>query len=406
MSAAHTPLSASHFQQPLDQPNIKNRSAITSFQRQNLLSAPIMPSAMPAPCSRRRGRDSVGAATGCPVDEIMFPRYYEDAWADAATLGRPIERTDLERSLVFLLRMANMEEDQTIAADVRAIISDQRNCTVIALAAAIRDKLFESRHKSFTTSPWMQSVRFMLIKARVMDAMPVGEIVSILDFFFDPTLERNLKPLPLASEDSVVYPYPSGRLKVVIVGGGPTALASAISLAEKGAGKVEVHMYERRWVRKQSLNGSMYVDYPHTAKRRDQVVTLQDSVTTLLSKPSYQALFAGSPERVWPGSANIQIRKVEDRFLKRVQDPEFRGSIHLHTEGLMREDIAKVGDFHVLLGADGAASWVRKSYFSEFENDRGRSYALGIAFDRPAGLPWSQPLNVFLTLGQTRYLLK
>ena len=25
--------------------------------------------------------------------------------------------------------------------------------------------------------------------------------------------------------------------------------------------------------------------------------------------------------------------------------------------------------------------------------------------DRPAGLPWSQPLNMFLTLGQTRYLL-
>ncbi len=134
----------------------------------------------------------------------------------------------------------------------------------------------------------------------------------------------------------MVYKYPAGRLKVVIVGGGPTALSSAISLAEKGAGKVEVHMYEKRWIRCSTPNGS-YVDYPADAKRRDQVVTLQDSVTSLMSQQTYQALFQGRPERVWPGSANIQIRKVEDRLLQRCQADEFRGLIHLYTEGLERE---------------------------------------------------------------------
>lgn len=364
-----------------------------------------MPSAIQVPSSRRRSRASFGTApAGPPADEIAFPKFYEEAWRDVAT--HSTEPTDLERSIIFLLHMADLEEDQTIANVIRAIVTDQRICTVVNLAAAIRKNLFNDRHETFATSPWMQVVRFLLIKTNLIEATPVAEVISVLDFFFDPTIERNLTPLPLADENSVTYPYPSGRLKVVIVGGGPTALASAISLAEKGAGKVEVHMYERRWVRKQSTNGRIYVDYPETTKRRDQVVTLQDSVTTLLSQSSHQALFKGTPERVWPGSANIQIRKVEDRFLKRVQEPEFRGLIHLHTEGLTRDAISKVGDFHVLLGANGAASWVRKSYFSELENERGRSYALGIAFDRPAGLPWSQPLNVFLTLGQTRYLLK
>jgi 2-polyprenyl-6-methoxyphenol hydroxylase-like FAD-dependent oxidoreductase len=192
---------------------------------------------------------------------------------------------------------------------------------------------------------------------------------------------------------------------VCIIGGGPTGLASAISLAEKGQGKVEVHVWERRWV----VTETGTIDYPPTARRRDQVVTLQDSVTTLLSARSFEALFEGHPERVWPGSANIQIRKVEDRLLSRCQTDEFHGLIHLHAEGVTREELAagKCGDFHVLLGTDGAASWVRQNYFRGYEKERGKSYALGLAFDRGAkgGLPWSQPLNMFLTLGQTRYLL-
>ncbi|KAL7800333.1 hypothetical protein V8C37DRAFT_414235 [Trichoderma ceciliae] len=298
-------------------------------------------------------------------NNIIFPKIYEEAWGSCDDKSSD-DRSDFDRARIFLLRMTNMTPDPKIIVELRTIVAYPQNRTIQALATAIQHRIFGDSHGSFATTPLMQSVRFMLLKSRVPELILSNRTRSVVDFFFDPTLERNLNPAPTG--DVSIYKYPAGRLKVAIIGGGPTALASAIALAEKGAGSVEVHI--------------------------DQVVTLQDSVTRLLSKASFQALFADRPERVWPGSANIQIRKVEDRFLKRVQDPEFQSLIYLHCEGVTREDLANVGEFHVLLGADGAASWVRQS-----------SYALGLAFDRPAGLPWSQPLNIFLTLGQTRYLL-
>ncbi|KAK5991548.1 hypothetical protein PT974_09832 [Cladobotryum mycophilum] len=356
-----------------------------------------MPSSTLSTSAFRR-RSVSGNPANPSFNDIVFPKVYEQAWGSPED-GRP----DLDRARIFLLRIANMTPDPLIIEELRSIVSHPQNRTIPSLAAAVQTRVYGNRHADFETTPLMQSVRFMLIKARIPEIIYSDRTRSVIDFFFDPTLERNLKPLP--SRDVSVYQYPAGRLKVAIIGGGPTALAAAISLAEKGDGGVEIHMYEKRWIEKQGPNGETYVDYPSNARRRDQVVTLQDSVTRMLSKPSFQALFAGRPERVWPGSANIQIRKVEDRFLKRVQDPEFNGLIHLHCHGVERHDLARVGDFHVLLGADGAASWVRKSYFHGYENERGKSYALGLAFDRPEGLPWSQPLNIFLTLGQTRYLL-
>jgi len=348
---------------------------------------------------------SPSAATAPPTHhEILFPKLFEDAWGSSGgTHLAGDNRSSMERARVFLLRFGNMNPDLGLREELKAIAVNPEHGTVPALAYAVMQRIFGGRHASFAATPLLQCVRFMLIKTHAVGQLAGDDLTrTVMDFFLDPTLERNLNPPP---PDPVVYGYPSGRLKVAIVGGGPTALASAISLAEKGRGMVEVHMYERRWVWKHDQHGRPYVDYPPTARRRDQVVTLQESVTTLLSPASLEALFQGRPEKVWPGSANIQIRKVEDRFLKRCQHPEFSGLIHLHPEAMTRDELAKAGDFHVLLGADGAASWVRKNYFHGYENERGRSYALGLAFDRPAGLPWSQPLNVFLTLGQTRYLL-
>ncbi|KAM7192999.1 hypothetical protein V8F33_008047 [Rhypophila sp. PSN 637] len=342
-------------------------------------------------------------------DTMLFPQVYQDAWGMADT-----SRSDLERCRIFLLRFTNMSADVNLNTAVRSIVANQTQYnSIISIALGIKETIFFSRHADFTVSPLLQATRFFLIKSGLAGGA-IGkftcspQVRELLDFFFDPTLHRNLDPPlpPAANVQMVSYKYPSGRLKVCIIGGGPSGLASAISLAEKGAGNIEVHVWERRWIINPRTGR---VDYPATAKRRDQVVTLQDSVTNLLSPKSYAALFAGRPERVWPGSANIQIRKVEDRFLARCQDEEFKGLIHLHAQGVNREELAqgKCGDFHVLLGTDGAASWVRGSYFRGYEKERGRSYALGLAFDRgeKGGLPWSQSLNMFLTLGQTRYLL-
>ena len=333
------------------------------------------------------------------TSNIIFPKVYEDAWGSSTDNSQ----SDIERSRIFLVRIAMLIPDRSIGSALRHIITGQRSKSVAALASDIQHMIFQDRHTTFTTDPLTQAVRYLLIKTRVAEGILSDRAQAVIDFFFDPTKEINLRPRPVG--EISIYPCPQGRLKVAIIGGGPTALASAISLAEKGRNSVVVHLWERRWEEKKLPNGATVFDYPPTARRRDQVVTLQDSVTKLLSQPSFDALFAGRPERVWPGSANIQIRKVEDRFLKRVQSPEFRGIIHLHAEGITKDEIEKVGDFHVLLGCDGAASWVRGQYFEGYENERGRSWALGIAFDRPAGLPWPQPLNIFLTLGQTRYLL-
>ncbi|KAK4185579.1 hypothetical protein QBC35DRAFT_389169 [Podospora australis] len=355
------------------------------------------PTAAASPAASPAANDGPTPTQG--DDTILFPKVYEEAWG-----GDDVHRSDIDRARIFLLRITSMTGNASLTQKLRAIVGDPLSSKNIStLALAIQHSIYNNHHSSFVVTPLMQAIRFMLIKAKLPDNPFTERAKTVLDFFFDPALQRNLSPLPPG--ELVRYVYPSGRLKVCIIGGGPTGLASAISLAERGQGKVEVHVWERRWV----VREDGIVDYPPTAKRRDQVVTLQDTVTNLLSPRLFQALFAGRPERVWPGSANIQIRKVEDRFLQHCQTDEFKGLIHLHAEGVTREELVagKCGDFHVLLGTDGAASWVRKSYFDGYETERGRSYALGLAFDRGArnGLPWSQALNMFLTLGQTRYLL-
>ncbi|KAG6355438.1 hypothetical protein INS49_003400 [Diaporthe citri] len=103
------------------------------------------------------------------------------------------------------------------------------------------------------------------------------------------------------------------------------------------------------------------------------------------------------------------IRKVEDALLKRAQDSIFDGIIHLHGAEITNDAtlIEEAGDdFHLILGTDGANSWVRRHYFSEEQEPCGRSFALGVALDRgDRGLPRSQALNVLLTLCQTMFLL-
>ncbi|KAI8216856.1 hypothetical protein K4K53_009740 [Colletotrichum sp. SAR 10_77] len=321
------------------------------------------------------------------LDNIHFPRAWEAAWEAAG-------QSSFERAQAFLFFYRG--DDVAINTELRCIASNPKHRDVASLAAAVQQRVFSNRHASFNTSPLLQWVRFMLIKSQ---ALISSKTKPVRDFFFDPSVARNLPQIP---EDSVEYSYPAAPLKVMIVGGGPTGLASAIALAEKAGTKVEVHVYEGRWVQQP---GSSFVNYPPGARRRDQVVTLQDSVTDLMSERTRLAVFGGCPERVWPGSSNLQIRKLEDGLLRRAQDSQFRDLIFLHASQVRRENLAQYGDFHIMLGADGAGSWLRSSYFEGQESVVGKSYALGVAFDRPRGLPRSQPINVFLTMGQTRYLL-
>ena len=82
----------------------------------------------PAVFHRRRRSQSV-AAPG--LDDILFPKLYEDEWelADA-------RNTDLERARFFMIRFANTSKDPTIQQELVAIASNQQNRTIPALASS------------------------------------------------------------------------------------------------------------------------------------------------------------------------------------------------------------------------------------------------------------------------------
>ncbi|KAF9878286.1 fha domain containing protein [Colletotrichum karsti] len=330
---------------------------------------------------------SRGAPLAADIDTIQFPRAWETAWEAAG-------QSNFERAQAFLFFYRG--DDAAVNSELRLIASNPKHQDVASLAAEVQQRVFNNRHASFDASPLLQWMRFILIKSQLPAS---SKTKPVRDFFFDPSIARNL---PQPPDDPAEYEYPAAPLNIMIVGGGPTGLASAIALAEKAGSKVEVHVHEGRWARQP---GSSFVSYPPDARRRDQVVTLQDSVTGLMSEETRQAVFGGCPERVWPGSSNLQIRKLEDGLLRRAQDSRFRDIIFLHASRVRREELARYGDFHILLGADGAGSWVRGSCFEGQDEVVGKSYALGVAFDRPRGLPRPQPINVFLTMAQTRYLL-
>ncbi|KAI1079797.1 hypothetical protein F5B20DRAFT_590335 [Whalleya microplaca] len=244
----------------------------------------------------------------------------------------------------------------------------------------------------------IQGVRFFLIK--LFEDTPPTESTDVWGYFFDPSAPRHISNKPWGL---IVYPYPAAPLKVVIVGGGPTGLVAAITLAEKAGRNIEVHVYERRC---EENAGTLFFTYHSVhARRRDQVVTLQDGVTELLSKRTQLRLFQDDQERVWPGSSNLQTEKIEDRLLNRAQDTEFKGIIHIHAKFMTTELLKEHGDFHLLLGADGTRSFVQKEYFGAEERKYGWILVLNVGIDRRQPLLRSQHLDMALTLAQTRYQL-
>lgn len=226
---------------------------------------------------------------------------------------------------------------------------------------------------------------------------------------------------PLAEQNALNFKPQSGKeprkpqkmvqpLRVVIAGGGPCGLILATLLAEYfGPENINIRVFEPRW--KRGASGLVeWKGEDEGNRRREQVVTLQDDVTSMLSDRTRDVLFRCVDEVVWRWSRNIHVREVEDRMLERVQEADVSGCIELHPG--RRVDAALLqelrGSFDALVGADGGTSFVRSLFRTESVDTRvGTELALGIAFKRRAGdvPPLTQAVNVLLTVGQTRYLL-
>ncbi|CAF1322695.1 unnamed protein product [Didymodactylos carnosus] len=171
----------------------------------------------------------------------------------------------------------------------------------------------------------------------------------------------------------------------------------------------KISIYEGRWfVNEEGVLGWQGVQQGKI--RRDQVVTLQDHVINQMPMYVQKGLFENINECVWQTSRNIPIREVEDRLFALIQPFVKVEQVELIPENLHEQSECLVkGSFDVLIGADGANSFVRR-YCNITMISEGLEYACGVAYDIPdqvaeCDAPLHQALNCILTISQTRYLV-
>ena len=170
--------------------------------------------------------------------------------------------------------------------------------------------------------------------------------------------------------------------KICIVGGGPVALVTALSLLEYGRKcdlKYQLYIFEKRWIVDVDENNNRVMRWKTEAdgnQRRRQVVTVQGDVWSTLLPPRVQnALFSKMSSvdscEMWPGRQglfprNIPIRNVEDVLLAEIQREiaEFGSYVELAPSIFEESDLARIAPDAVVL-ADGGRRYTEESLYTD-----------------------------------------
>lgn len=215
-------------------------------------------------------------------------------------------------------------------------------------------------------------------------------------------------------------------LRVMVVGGGPSALIFATSLKTLLGPKVSLEVLESRVVRDPTLPppSLRWKTRSERVNRREQVVTLQSAVYSSLPRLVQHAIFPPQGySNVWPVGGespehlgfprNIRILDIEDRLLQLASAI----GITVRPERAYPKTVdatIQSGSADFIVVADGPASRTREAYIEAFGKTDPRPFALPSAPDTPiedtvlalrVRCHMRDPDTVVLTVSQNRFLL-
>ena len=155
----------------------------------------------------------------------------------------------------------------------------------------------------------------------------------------------------------------SSLLRWAVVGAGPVGLALALRVADVMKSqnwdrkKAFVTVYETRVQQERD-------SWQRRGRRRGQVVTLQDDVSSLWPP----GIFEG--ERVWPSSCNVAIRDLEDSLLEAAAQHQRIRIVPAPAAKEPADQRKFLGNMEadIIVAADGAASLCRRAFPETFRS--------------------------------------
>lgn len=204
-------------------------------------------------------------------------------------------------------------------------------------------------------------------------------------------------------------------LHVLVIGGGPSGLLFATSLKSLLKSSCRISVSESRW-KVLDNNVVVWKGLEENINRREQVVTLQSKVCSVLPENVFNALFTKDNfSCVWPTGGdspqstgfpkNIRIMDIEDNLLKLAREMD----INLLAKKVIPNEI-DLSEWNIIVFADGGSSKNREYFLSQFGNSDRTPYSLSENHLTDTVLAlrvtskMSDPNTVVLTVAQNRFL--